>query len=254
MDSPQTKSAHRGLLKIILLAVFVLASLVLAHIPAVRDAATQWWPAAQEIKDHPWTAGLVFAAMVAVLVAVGVPRLALWWLGGLTLGLARGILFAEIGTLIGSYATFCFVRWAGRDLILRKWPVLDRYGRRLGRGGWATVFLARITPISSLVINATLALTSVKHREFLLASAAGFLPEGVPATLLGAAGRKLGQGLLGRSIAYVLVGVVLLVVGGYLVVKYRRRSGASEGLTAGEEPPSRTGRPHDDTGSGQGAR
>lgn len=254
MDSPQTKPGRRGLLKIILLAAFIAASLVLAHIPAVRNAATQWWPAAQEIKDHPWTAGLVYAGIVAVLVAVGVPRLALWWLGGWMFGLMRGLLFAEIGSIVGSYATFCFVRWAGRDLILRKWPVLARYGQRLGSGGWATVFLARITPISSLIINATLALTSVKHREFLPASAAGFLPEGVPATLLGAAGRKLGQGLLIRSITYILVGVMLLVVGGFLLVKYRRRSAARENVTAGEVPPSRRDRPRDDTGRGPGAR
>ena len=241
MDEPQTKPA-RVRLKIILLAAFVAASLVLAYIPAVRNTVTAWWPAAEYTKEHVWTAGLIFTAGTAVLVAVGVPRLFFWWFAGVTFGLARGLLFAEVGTVIGSYATFCFVRWAGRDLILRKWPVLDRYGRRLGRGGWATVLLARVTPISSLAINATLALTPVTHRTFVLASAAGYLAEGIPATLLGAAGRKLGQGMLARSIAYILAGVVLLAFAGYLVVKYRRRAamrkdagvGAPEGRSAGQ--------------------
>jgi uncharacterized membrane protein YdjX (TVP38/TMEM64 family) len=180
MSKGQTKFARGDLLKIILLAAFVCASLALAQVPTVRSMVTQWWSAWQSVRGNEWTAGLVYAAIVAVLVAVGVPSLALWWLAGLTLGLARGLLFAEIGTLAGSYATFCFVRWAGRDLIRRRWPVLERYGQRLDRSGWATVLLARIAPITSLIVNATLALTPVRHREFLLASAAGFLPEGVP--------------------------------------------------------------------------
>jgi uncharacterized membrane protein YdjX (TVP38/TMEM64 family) len=235
MDKPQTGPGRMRYLKPALLVAFVLASLVLAHIPAVRNAVTEWWPGADFIRDHVWTAGLIFTAGVAVLVAVGVPRLALWWLAGVMFGLARGLLFAEVGTVIGSYATFCFVRWAGRDMILRRWPVLDRYGQRLGKGGWATVFLARVTPISSLIINATLALTRVRHREFLLASAAGFLPEGAPATLLGAAGRKLGQGLLARSIAYILFGVVVLAAAGFFVIRYRRRAAARAGQDGGAE-------------------
>ena len=236
MDKLQTKPGLKRYLKPALLVAFVAASLVLAHIPAVRNAVTEWWPGADFIRDHVWTAGLIFTAGVAVLVAVGVPRLALWWLAGVMFGLTRGLLFAEVGTVIGSYAMFCFVRWAGRDMILSRWPVLDRYGQRLGKGGWATVFLARVTPINSLIINTTLALTSVKHREFLLASAAGFLAEGVPATLLGAAGRKLGQGMLIRSIAYILVGVVVLAVAGYFLIRYRRRAGVREGLSPTAPP------------------
>jgi uncharacterized membrane protein YdjX (TVP38/TMEM64 family) len=238
MEKAQARSAHAAL-KIALLAAFVVGCVLLAHEPAVRDALTQWWPAGEDTAQQGWAAGLVFTGVVAVLVAVGVPRLALWSLAGVTFGLARGLLFAEAGTLLGSYAIFCFVRWAGRDVILRKWPVLDRYGQRLGRGGWAAVCLARIMPISSLVVNATLALTPVTHREFLLASAVGFLPEGVPAVLLGAAGRKLGQGLITRSIAYILAGAVLLAVGAFLLMKYRRRPKVREALGAAGEPEGR---------------
>jgi len=243
-DKPQTRSA-RAALKIALLVVFVTACLVLAHVPAVRNAMTGLWPVNEDTAQQGWGAGFAFAGAMAVLVAVGVPRLALWSLAGVTFGLGRGILFAEMGTLVGSYITFCFVRWAGREAILRKWPALERYGQRLGRGGWAAVLLARFAPIGGVVVNATLALSPVRHLEFLLASAAGFLPEGVPATLLGAGGRKLGQGMVTRSIAYVLGGLLLLGAGTYLLMRYRRRrsglrAGPADGApeeTGAESPP-----------------
>ncbi len=232
MNKPETRSA-RTALKLALLVAFVASCLVLAHVRGVRTALTGLWPVGQDTAQQGWGAGVAFAGVMAVLVAVGVPRLALWSLAGVTFGLGRGILFAEAGTLVGSYITFCLVRWAGRDLVLRKWPALERYGQRLGRGGWAAVLLARFAPIGGVVVNATLALSPVRHREFLLASAVGFLPEGVPATLLGAGGRKLGQGLVTRSIAYVLGGLVLLAAGTYLVMRYRRRGGV-RGRPGGE--------------------
>ncbi len=228
IDKPVEKAPEkpaRAALKIGILVVFVTACLVLAHVPAVRNAMMGLWPVGQDTAQQGWGAGVAFAGIMAVLVAVGVPRLALWSLAGVTFGLGRGILVAEVGTLVGSYITFCFVRWAGREAILHKWPALERYGQWLGRGGWAAVLLARFAPIGGVVVNATLALSPVGHLQFLLASAVGFLPEGVPATLLGAGGRKLGQGLVTRSIAYVLGGLVLLGLGTYLVLKYRRRIG-----------------------------
>ncbi len=204
---------------------FVTACLVLAHVPSVRNALTGLWPVGQDTAQQGWAAEFAFTGVMAVLVAVGVPRLALWSLAGVTFGLGRGILFSEIATLVGSYITFCFVRWAGRDAIHRRWPALERYSRRLGRGGWAAVVLARFAPIGGVVVNAALGLSPVGHLQFLLGSAIGFLPEGVPATLLGAGGRKMWQGLLTRSIAYVLGGLVLLAAGTYLVLKLRRRAG-----------------------------
>jgi uncharacterized membrane protein YdjX (TVP38/TMEM64 family) len=223
-------------LKIVLLVAFVAACVALAHVPAVRQAIGSWQPNAPGGEQNVWTAGAVFTGVVALLVAAGVPRLALWTLGGVAFGLARGLLFAEVGTVLGSYATFCFMRWAGRDAVLRKWPVLDRYAHRLGRGGWATVLVARVTPVSSLLVNATLALTRVRHTQFLLASAVGFLPEGVPVVLLGAAGRKLDQGMIVRSVAYVLAGVAVLVLGAVLLMRYRRRADAGD-AAAEPEPP-----------------
>lgn len=223
-------------LKIGMLIAFVVACVLLAHVPAVRQAVGHWEPISQGDAQNVWLAGAIFTGVVALLVAVGVPRLALWTLGGVAFAFARGLLFAEVGTVLGSYAAFCFMRWAGRDALLRKWPVLDRYARRLGRGGWATVLLARLTPVSTVLVNAMLALTRVRHGQFLLASALGFLPEGVPAVLLGAAGRKFNQGLIMRSVAYVVAGAAVLALGTLLLVRYRRQAGAEENGAAPQPP------------------
>ena len=208
-------------LRIILLTAFLLACLALPHIPAVRGTLGDPAALRQKLTQYGWAAGPVSAGLVAALVVVGVPRLALCSAAGLVFGFLGGLLWAQIGTIIGSYATFCFVRWAGRELILRKWGFLNRYADSLGRAGWATVLLARFMPINGLFVDTTLALTAVKHRDFLWASALGFLPEAIPATLIGAG---VGQKSLVHSVEYVLIAAACLAIAGFFLAGYRRRS------------------------------
>jgi len=212
-------------LRTIFLVLLLLACLVLAHIPVVRNTLTRCASLGQELSEYGWASGPAFAALVAALVIIGVPRLALCSFAGLTFGFLRGLLWTQVGTLIGSFGAFCFVRWAGRDLIMRKWPALERYAQRLGSGGWATVLLARLMPMNTLLVDAALALTPVTRREFVLASAVGLLPEAIPATLIGAG---IAQATLGGSIAYVLVGAVLLALCGFFIMNYCRRPGVRE--------------------------
>src|SRR5947209_19981030 len=54
----------------------------------------------------------------AILVGCGVPRLLLCGVGGMTLGFWKGIILAEMGTVLGYYGLFLFVRWGGRDWAL----------------------------------------------------------------------------------------------------------------------------------------
>jgi uncharacterized membrane protein YdjX (TVP38/TMEM64 family) len=214
-------------LKIILLGLFLLACLVLVHIPAVHNVVGRWASLGPQLRGHGWAAGPAFAVLTAVLVVLGMPRLALCAFAGLAFGFLRGLLWAEAGTLLGACATFCFVRWAGRDTIMRKWPALERCAERLGRNGWATVLLARIMPVNTLLADAALALTPVTRCQFLLGTAVGLLPEAVPVTLIGAG---IGQKALLQSAVCVLIGAVLLGTGGLLVMKWRRRIGDHQEL------------------------
>lgn len=130
-------------------------------------------------------AELVFVPIVAVLVAVGTPRLIFYGLAGLTFGFWKGLLLVHAGTLAGAYAAFLCARWAGRDWF-SNW--LDRHpsaGKVLTvpPSVWSVV-MARQLPIGGLVINVGLGLSPVTSIQFIIGSFFGFLPAGLVVLLI----------------------------------------------------------------------
>ena len=164
---------------------------VLALGAAVYLTPLQTWLAqGQLIKEHLALFGLaapwVFTAAAALLTALGAPRLLLCSLGGMAFGFAWGLAWAQLGTVLGSYATFLFVRWRGRDYALSRFSRLRDFSQCLESRGLLAVVLVRQLPLSGFYNNVFLGLTPVSHGEFLLGSLLGYLPLGVTACLLGA--------------------------------------------------------------------
>jgi len=149
-----------------------------------------WLGRVRELSDSLRGLGLlapvVLTLGVAVLVAIGFPRLVLCVVAGMALGFWWGLLWTQFGTLLGNYAVFLAARrnaggWAER--------YLTRHGRLHGlirRSGIAEVILARQLPVPGLVLNLALGLVSIRHRDFLLGTLIGQLPEAIPLTLIGA--------------------------------------------------------------------
>jgi uncharacterized membrane protein YdjX (TVP38/TMEM64 family) len=166
---------------------------------------------------------------VAVLVAVGVPRLLLCPIGGMAFGFWQGLLWAQLGTMLGYYATFLFVRWSGRDFILRKWPRLNRYTRFSRKNGMISVLLIRQLPITGFYINLLLGLIPLSHADFLLGTVIGILPAAVPATLVGSGASAFSSG---ESKLYTLLaiaaGIALWFLAGRLLGSYLKNKKAEE--------------------------
>jgi uncharacterized membrane protein YdjX (TVP38/TMEM64 family) len=134
--------------------------------------------------DDLW-AELTFAAMTAGLVAIGVPRLIFYGIGGLAFGFWQGLLLAQFGTLLGSFMTFYAVRHGGRDWLLNRFGQHRFVGKAFRvRSSIKAVVLIRQLPLHSLMITGGLALSEVSARIFLLGSFIGFLPQGLIATLI----------------------------------------------------------------------
>jgi uncharacterized membrane protein YdjX (TVP38/TMEM64 family) len=131
-------------------------------------------------------APLAFTLVAAVLAATGVPRLLLCSLAGFSFGFFWGLLYSQFATVMGSYGTFLFVRWRGRDYTLNHFPQLARFSRKLENHGLVSVLLLRQLPMNGFYNNLFLGLTAVGHRDFLLGTMLGFLPLGVTTCLIGA--------------------------------------------------------------------
>ena len=139
-----------------------------------------------------WGGPAVWMGIVFVLVAAGMPRLLFCPIGGMAFGFWYGLLWTQAATLAGYYILFLFVRWGGRDFVLRHWPRVGRLKRHfLGHSAALLVFSVRQLPISGLLINFLLGLSPIQHRHFLLGTALGILPEAIPFTLVASGILKL---------------------------------------------------------------
>jgi uncharacterized membrane protein YdjX (TVP38/TMEM64 family) len=223
--SARTRSVLRTTLPALLLA----GSALIIFLPSVREQFGHIHELSAYLRSFGWAAPLVFIFAVAGLVAVGVPRLLLCPIGGMAFGFWKGLLFAQFGTMLGFYVTFLFVRWSGRDIILRKWPRLSRYTGVSRRKGIVTVLLIRQLPITGFYVNLLLGLMPLSHGDFLLGTMVGILPAAVPATLFGSGAVNFSSD---ESKLYTLVaiaaGIALWLLAGRLFRLYLKNKKAEE--------------------------
>jgi uncharacterized membrane protein YdjX (TVP38/TMEM64 family) len=196
----------------VFLAVIALGAV--AYLTPLRIWLTEGELIKQELAQLGIGAPLVFTLAAAVLTAIGIPRLLLCSLGGLAFGFAAGLLWTQIATVLGSYATFVFVRRRGSDYALMRFPRLQGFSRHLETKGIMAVILLRQLPMNGFYNNVFLGLTPVSHRDFLVGSLVGYLPLGLTACLIGAG---LLQPDFSKSMQYLLLALVLSLGLGFLL-------------------------------------
>ena len=185
LPSPKKSNRFSGIINGSVFLLVIIVSLLVYFTPLrvwleegslIRERLTDFGPAAPA----------VFVLGFTVLTVIGVPRLLLCSLSGLVFGATWGLLWSQIGSLLGAYATFLFVRWGGRSFALHRFPRLAGLSEKIERNGMISVLLIRQLPMSGFYNNILLGLTAITHRSFLLGSLLGFLPLGMASSLIGA--------------------------------------------------------------------
>ena len=162
-----------------------------------------------------------YMAAVFVLISIGFPRLLFCPIGGMAFGFVKGLLWTQIPTVLGYYVVFLFVRWGGKDCVLRRWPRLGRPHRFFTTHEVPAIILIRQLPVSGLLVNVVLGVSPVRHSAFLAGTMIGLIPEAVPFTLVTSGAVKTGSG---ESAAYVVGAVLILAVIWALLAIFVRRS------------------------------
>jgi uncharacterized membrane protein YdjX (TVP38/TMEM64 family) len=219
LASPPTPVWRNALTKAGVLLVLAAVCLAVVYATPLRTHLNQVEEMRAWIHSFgPW-GPLTLTALIAGLVAIGMPRLILCGVAGFVFGFWTGLTTVTLGTLAGYYLTFIVTRWGGRDLTLDHWAVCRRFCRLFERGGIESVLLLRLLPINGFVVNLGLAVTTVRHRDFFMGTLIGSLPEAVPMVLVGA-------GLLhpsaGKTAGMLLLAIALVVVAGIGVRLYTR--------------------------------
>jgi uncharacterized membrane protein YdjX (TVP38/TMEM64 family) len=188
-----------GLKKLIGLLLIAITVLFLLHFTVLGSALKDLQALRDEIDGTGIRNELKYCAFASVLIAIGAPRLIFFAFGGLVFGLVEGFASAMAASIAGSFATFFLIRWLGRDWVATRFG-RNRFFAKITqiRPTVLAVFLVRQLPVSSLFINATLALSTVRNRAFFIGSLLGFAPQGIVAVLIGSgmASDMLHEGLV----------------------------------------------------------
>jgi uncharacterized membrane protein YdjX (TVP38/TMEM64 family) len=219
-DGADAPVGRRFLLRLALLGVVLAGALALVYLSPIKV----WLRDAPRVRNAIGLLGFwgypACVVAVAVLVGCGVPRLLFCAIGGAILGFWPGLLITTLGTSLGYYAVFLFIRWGGREWALHRWPKLRKWADLIHEQGVMGVVLVRQLPIHGTLANLCLGLTHVKHRHFLIGTVVGLVPEAVPLTLVGAG---LVKGTPGDSARYLAIAVVAFAIV-WIVCAYAIRS------------------------------
>lgn len=159
--------------------------LLVVYFSPLRKHVTQLEDIHREVAELGHLAPLVFVVVTAILTGIGLPRMLLCPIGGIAFGFTGGLLWNMVGALLGSYITFIYARWAGRSLILRRWPRLARVADYFKERSFLTVALFRQLPNPGFLTNLFFGITPIRTSAYLIGTAVGYLPSAIPATLLG---------------------------------------------------------------------
>jgi uncharacterized membrane protein YdjX (TVP38/TMEM64 family) len=209
-QNPDPNGIRPSWAKILVFAAGVGVLLTIVYLSPLRHYLGHLREISQQVRSFGAWAPLILMGSVALLVAVGFPRLLFCLIAGMALGFWSGLLWAQLGTFFGNYAVFVLVRAGGRDwaqrILSKRAATLHDIVQRRGALG---VVLARQVPLPGLVINLACALLPIGQRDFIVGTLVGQLPQAIPCTLIGAG---VLQTSLTRSIWLIGLAVVVAIL------------------------------------------
>jgi uncharacterized membrane protein YdjX (TVP38/TMEM64 family) len=170
-------------------------------------------------------APLVYVVLYAAATMLAIPGAALTLTGGVLFGPLIGTVATVAGASLGATGSFLLVRFFRRSISMSvggrdgRWQqVVAKYDARIAASGFLTVFILRLMPIVPFsALNYALGFTSVRTRDYVLATILGIIPGTFAYVYFGDALAMLMPSHIVAALA-LIGGVVLL--GKYLQRRY----------------------------------
>lgn len=213
LTAAQKKESRKNLLKAVSLVALLVATLAIVRFSPLGAYLKISNIGMLQAKLHEFSrlAPAVFLVGGAFLITIGAPRSVISILGGLVFGLFWGVLLALLAALLGSTVIFLLTKWLGRPLFKQKvGGYLEAIENHTKADGFLLVVIMRQLPLTSLLINVLIGLTSISMGIFLLGSIVGLLPEAIIFALFGSSLQA--SFILRVSIASSLWIVLILII------------------------------------------
>jgi len=167
------------------------------------------------IEGYGALAPAVFIGGYILAVVFFVPGLPITVLGGVVFGPIRGTVYVWIAASIGAALAFLVARYAVRGTVegwVRASPRLARIDEKVAEHGWRIVMLTRLVPLFPFNLqNYAYGITRIGFWPYAITSSLCMIPGTAAFTLAGGAISE-GRGHVKRTLAYLAVAGVLLVL------------------------------------------
>ncbi|MFN2332457.1 MAG: TVP38/TMEM64 family protein [Halomonas sp.] len=179
-----------------------------------------WISSAPAWRDNPWTFLVVMAGYAGALLVM-FPLSLMVALTGLVFGPNWGFVYATLGTLTSSVASYWVGRRLGREALMayggRHLHGMSRY---LSRRGIRTMTVINLLPLAPFTLTNMMAgAFHLRFRDYMIGSTLGIVPGLAVVTLLGS---QLGALVTATDREDVLWSLAGLAAGGILLVALRR--------------------------------
>lgn len=173
-----TSERYTSLIKIVMLAAFVAGAFAVVRYTEFRQFVTAERLQAFIQDVDPWTARLVYVVGYVIGTMILLPGLLLSFVGAVLFGVWEGTLYTWVGATAGATGAFLLARFLGRDFVNRllrgKLRTLDE---RLRERGFVSLLIIRLVPLFPFNgVNFGCGLTSIRLRDYVLATAIGIVP------------------------------------------------------------------------------
>jgi len=204
------KKFKRDIFRIVLMtSFFAFAAWLLKH-ESVRQNIFDITHIRESLGTVGWIAQLTFILVSALAMGVGMPRLWVSAVAGSLFGAVLGTLIALTASIVGASLTFLMGRSLLRGPVQRRMPNrLRKWYDRFGEKGFRWILYARLFPLSNATaVNLLCGASTVRFREFFLATLIGYLPFTMVFALFGSSAAKQApmQLALGTALFAVVLG------------------------------------------------
>jgi uncharacterized membrane protein YdjX (TVP38/TMEM64 family) len=146
--------------------------------------------------------GVIYAVFYIAGTALFFPGLPLTLGAGFLYGAVIGTLVVSPASVAGATLAFLIARYVARDWVtrrLKKYPQAAAIDRAIEKNGFKAVVLLRLQPVLPFnILNYALGLTSIRLRDYMLASWIGMFPATVLYVYLGSIMNDISDLLRGR--------------------------------------------------------
>jgi uncharacterized membrane protein YdjX (TVP38/TMEM64 family) len=180
----------------------------------------------ERVDDFGVIAPLVYIGFYIVATVFFLPGLPVTVLAGVAFGPFWGVVYASIGSVIGVSLAFLIARYAARGMV-EGWVSGNEQFRKIDEGverqGWRMLMITRLVPIFPFNLqNYAYGLTKIRFVTYFFVSWICMLPGTTAYVQVGGA-LISGEGNLGKTLIYLAVAGILIVLVSLIPTVIRKR-------------------------------